>query len=168
MPDHRRLELRDLTRIPVGVFPEVQNPSGEIPIRQKAAYTVTSLVIFLVGSNLPLYGFVPRWPPIHSTRCTRPAHHPTDVRIGRLAVEHDIHGMSVKTGQRTVISDKIQSYYHQLSSTLRRSATHAEMRPQSRSMPMSCNGPIIMYVEAIFLENAIKRISIQPCIMQSA
>jgi len=169
MLDHHRLELRDLTRIPVGVFPEVQNPSGEIPIRQKAAYTVASLVIFLVGSNLPLYEVHPSLPPpIHYTRCTRPAHHPTDVRIGRLAVEHDIHGMSVKTGQHTVISDKIQSYYHQLSSTLRRSATHAEMRPQSRSMPMSCNGPIIIYVEAIFLENAIKRISIQPCIMQSA
>lgn len=55
MPD-RRLELRDLTRTLVGVLPEVQNPSGEIPIRQKAAYTVASLVIFLVGSNLPLYG----------------------------------------------------------------------------------------------------------------
>lgn len=52
----RRLELRDLTRTLVGVLPEVQNPSGEIPIRQKAAYTVASLVIFLVGSNLPLYG----------------------------------------------------------------------------------------------------------------
>jgi hypothetical protein len=50
------LELRDLTRTLVGVLPEVQNPSGEIPIRQKAAYTVASLVIFLVGSNLPLYG----------------------------------------------------------------------------------------------------------------
>ena len=118
MPDHRRLELRDLTRIPVGVFPEVQNPSGEIPIRQKAAYTVASLVIFLVGSNLPLYGVRPSLPPIHYTGCTRPVHHPTEslsngVRIGRLAVEHDIHGISVKTGQRTVILDKIQSYYHQ-------------------------------------------------------
>ena len=114
MPDHRRLELRNLTRIPVGVFPEVQSPSGEIPIRQKAAYTVASLVIFLVGSNLPLYEVHPSLPPpIHYTRCTRPAHHPTDVRIGRLAVEHDIHGISVKTGQRTVILDKIQSYYHQ-------------------------------------------------------
>ena len=63
-------------------------------------------------------GFVPRCPPIHYTGCTRPAHHPTEslpngVRIGRPAVDHDIHGMSVKTGQHTVISDKIQSYYHQ-------------------------------------------------------
>ena len=62
MPD-RRLELRGLTRTLVGVLPEVQNPSGEIPIRQKAAYTVASLVIFLLGSNLPLYGVRPSLAP---------------------------------------------------------------------------------------------------------
>lgn len=51
-----RLELRDQTRTLAGILPEVQSPSREIPLRQKAAYTVASLVIFLVGSQLPLYG----------------------------------------------------------------------------------------------------------------
>lgn len=52
----RGLDLLDLTRTLVGILPEVQSPSREIPLRQKVAYTAASLGIFLIGSQLPLYG----------------------------------------------------------------------------------------------------------------
>ncbi|CAM0147649.1 unnamed protein product [Urochloa decumbens] len=51
-----RLKLLNLARRLAGFLPEVQSPGGEIPFRQKAAYTAVSLIIFLVGSHLPLTG----------------------------------------------------------------------------------------------------------------
>ncbi|KAK9095396.1 hypothetical protein Scep_026865 [Stephania cephalantha] len=40
--------------------PEIGNPEGRVPLREKIIYTVLALFIFLVSSQLPLYG-------IHST-----------------------------------------------------------------------------------------------------
>ncbi|CAL4904903.1 unnamed protein product [Urochloa decumbens] len=50
-----RLKLLNLARRLAGFLPEVRSPIGEIPLRQKSAYTAVSLLIFLVGSHLPLY-----------------------------------------------------------------------------------------------------------------
>jgi len=49
-----------LVRPFLAFLPEVQSPESKIPFREKVIYTVISLFIFLVCSQLPLYG-------IHST-----------------------------------------------------------------------------------------------------
>lgn len=49
-----------LVRPFLSFLPEVQNADRKIPFREKVIYTVISLFIFLVCSQLPLYG-------IHST-----------------------------------------------------------------------------------------------------
>ncbi|ANM58024.1 SecY protein transport family protein [Arabidopsis thaliana] len=49
-----------LVRPFLAFLPEVQSPERKIPFREKVIYTVISLFIFLVCSQLPLYG-------IHST-----------------------------------------------------------------------------------------------------
>ncbi|KAL6650698.1 hypothetical protein ACP70R_009623 [Stipagrostis hirtigluma subsp. patula] len=52
----RRLELHDLARPLVRILPEIRSPGRAIPLRQKVAVTAVSVLIFLVGSQLPLYG----------------------------------------------------------------------------------------------------------------
>jgi protein transport protein SEC61 subunit alpha len=52
----RRLELPNLARQLVGILPEVQRPSSPVPYSQKVAYTTVSVLIYLIGSQLPLYG----------------------------------------------------------------------------------------------------------------
>lgn len=49
-----------LARPFLSFLPEVQNADRKVPFREKVIYTVISLFIFLVCSQLPLYG-------IHST-----------------------------------------------------------------------------------------------------
>ncbi|KAF7066341.1 hypothetical protein CFC21_072342 [Triticum aestivum] len=43
------------------LLPEVEGPAEAVPFRRKAAYTAGSLLVFLAGSQLPLYG-------IHNSR----------------------------------------------------------------------------------------------------
>ena len=46
----------DLVRPFLPVLPEVETAQKRIPVREKLMYTVVSLFIFLVCSQLPLYG----------------------------------------------------------------------------------------------------------------
>ncbi|XP_037467947.1 protein transport protein Sec61 subunit alpha-like [Triticum dicoccoides] len=58
----RRLGLPNLALQLVGILPEVQRPSSTVPHRQKLAYTAVSLLIYLVGSQLHVYGYGVRSP----------------------------------------------------------------------------------------------------------
>lgn len=58
----RRLELPNLALQLVGILPEVQRPSSTVTHCQKVAYTAVSLLIYLVGSQLPVYGYGVRFP----------------------------------------------------------------------------------------------------------
>ncbi|KAM3208841.1 hypothetical protein ACQJBY_063498 [Aegilops geniculata] len=58
----RRLGLPNLARQLVGILPEVQRPSSTVPHRHKVAYTAVSLLIYLVGCQLPVYGYGVRSP----------------------------------------------------------------------------------------------------------
>ena len=58
----RWLELPNLALQVVGILPEVQRPSSMVPRCQKVAYTAVSLLIYLVGSQLPVYGYGVRSP----------------------------------------------------------------------------------------------------------
>ena len=62
--EHRKMaggfRVLHLVRPFLAFLPEVQSADRKIPFREKVIYTVISLFIFLVCSQLPLYG-------IHST-----------------------------------------------------------------------------------------------------
>lgn len=60
----RWLELPNLALQVVGILPEVQRPSSMVPRCQKVAYTAISLLIYLVGSQLPVYGYGVRSPSV--------------------------------------------------------------------------------------------------------
>lgn len=53
MTDCRPLEL---VRPFLSVLPDIQQPDKRVSFREKATYTALSLFIFLVCSQLPLYG----------------------------------------------------------------------------------------------------------------
>ena len=40
----------------VGILPEVEDPKRRVPFREKVLYTAVALFVFLVCSQLPLYG----------------------------------------------------------------------------------------------------------------
>mmetsp|Transcript_22696 Transcript_22696/g.63030 ORF Transcript_22696/g.63030 Transcript_22696/m.63030 type:complete len:474 (+) Transcript_22696:154-1575(+) len=46
----------DMVRPFLAVLPEVQSPDRRVPFREKALYTAVALFVFLVCSQLPLYG----------------------------------------------------------------------------------------------------------------
>ena len=46
----------DFIRKLIPVIPEVEKPSTSIPFREKALWTICALLIYMVCSNLPLYG----------------------------------------------------------------------------------------------------------------
>ena len=45
-----------LIRPILGFLPEVEKPTHKIPFREKTLWTICALLIFLLMSNLPLYG----------------------------------------------------------------------------------------------------------------
>lgn len=58
----RRLGLPNLALQLLGILPEVQRPSSTVPHCQKVAYTAVCLLIYLAGSQLPVYGYGVRSP----------------------------------------------------------------------------------------------------------
>ena len=40
----------------LGILPEVEKPTRAVPFREKVLYTAVALFVFLVCSQLPLYG----------------------------------------------------------------------------------------------------------------
>mmetsp|Transcript_9391 Transcript_9391/g.22611 ORF Transcript_9391/g.22611 Transcript_9391/m.22611 type:complete len:131 (+) Transcript_9391:64-456(+) len=46
----------DLVNPFLAILPEVQSPERKVPFREKALYTGVALFVFLVCSQLPLYG----------------------------------------------------------------------------------------------------------------
>ena len=53
MGTHRPLEL---VRPFLSVLPDIETPDRRISFREKATYTAVALFVFLVCSQLPLYG----------------------------------------------------------------------------------------------------------------
>lgn len=46
----------DVVKPFLAVLPEIEPPERRVPFRQKAVYTAVALFVFLVCSQLPLYG----------------------------------------------------------------------------------------------------------------
>lgn len=53
------MRLLEIVRPVMGILPEIQTPDRKIPFREKLLWTATTLLIFLVCCQIPLYGIRP-------------------------------------------------------------------------------------------------------------